>query len=116
MNKNPFKNPFENLYENRIKPKLDSPVRERKEKNNKKIDKKSDKKISTNEPLPQIEKQTKLNQKISNNKNKIKEKERENESALIGSLTEAPDYLKDNEYIKQGYRINFNSITQVSKR
>ena len=38
------------------------------------------------------------------------------ENQLIGSLTDAPDYLKDNEYIQHGYRINFNSVTEVTKR
>jgi adiponectin receptor len=31
----------------------------------------------------------------------------------VGSISEAPDFLKDNEYIHHGYRINFNSHTKV---
>lgn len=30
-------------------------------------------------------------------------------------MEEAPEYLKDNEYIKHGYRINFNSARKVVK-
>ena len=32
---------------------------------------------------------------------------------LIGRYEEAPDYLKDNEYIKTGYLINCNSVNKV---
>ncbi len=31
----------------------------------------------------------------------------------VGSLEEAPDFLRDNEYIKHGYRIDFNSTKKV---
>lgn len=32
---------------------------------------------------------------------------------LIGRYEEAPDYLKDNEYIKTGYLLNINSVSKV---
>ena len=31
----------------------------------------------------------------------------------VGSLHEAADYLKDSEYIRHGYRINFNSTRRI---
>jgi len=34
----------------------------------------------------------------------------------IGNHHDAPVYLRDNEYIKSGYRINFNSKTKILKR
>ena len=34
----------------------------------------------------------------------------------VGALHEAPLYLQDNEYIKGGYRINFNSVKHIFKR
>jgi adiponectin receptor len=33
----------------------------------------------------------------------------------VGSIDEAPEFLKDNEFIKNGYRINFSSICNVFK-
>ena len=33
----------------------------------------------------------------------------------VGLFDEAPEYLRDNEYIKHGYRINFNNTRQVMK-
>ena len=41
--------------------------------------------------------------KISKIKNEI----------IVGKYSEAPDYLKDNEYIKEGYLINCNSFDKV---
>lgn len=35
--------------------------------------------------------------------------------AFVGCWEEAPDYAHDNEYIRKGYRINFNSIKEVVK-
>ena len=32
---------------------------------------------------------------------------------IIGNYSDAPDYLKDNEYIKRGYLINCNSFDLV---
>jgi hypothetical protein len=34
----------------------------------------------------------------------------------VGSLEEAPEYLRDNEYIEHGYRINFTTVKHVLKR
>lgn len=33
--------------------------------------------------------------------------------AFIGSWLEAPGFIRDNEYIKGGYRINFNSAKKI---
>jgi hypothetical protein len=33
----------------------------------------------------------------------------------IGNWDDAPDFMQDNEYIKRGYRINFNTIGRVLK-
>jgi adiponectin receptor len=44
-------------------------------------------------------------------KQKLKESLRD--KIIIGSYSEAPDYLKDNEYIKSGYLINCNSFKLV---
>lgn len=35
---------------------------------------------------------------------------------FIGMHSEAPNYLKDNDYIISGYRINFHSFGKVIKR
>ena len=37
----------------------------------------------------------------------------EESQILIGRYEEAPDYLKDNEYIKTGYLLNINSVSKV---
>ena len=36
-----------------------------------------------------------------------------NNKIIVGKYSEAPDYLKDNEYIKEGYLINCNSFDKV---
>jgi predicted membrane channel-forming protein YqfA (hemolysin III family) len=51
-------------------------------------------------------------------KNNINPKEKEasknlNNKIIVGKYSEAPDYLKDNEYIKEGYLINCNSFNKV---
>ena len=51
-------------------------------------------------------------------KNNINPKEKEvsknlNTKIIVGKYSEAPDYLKDNEYIKEGYLINCNSLDKV---
>ena len=51
-------------------------------------------------------------------KNNINPKEKEvsknlNNKIIVGKYSEAPDYLKDNEYIKEGYLINCNSLDKV---
>lgn len=51
-------------------------------------------------------------------KNSINPKEKEasknlNNKIIVGKYSEAPDYLKDNEYIKEGYLINCNSFDKV---
>ena len=51
-------------------------------------------------------------------KNSINPKEKEasknlNNKIIVGKYSEAPDYLKDNEYIKEGYLINCNSLDKV---
>lgn len=34
----------------------------------------------------------------------------------IGTIFEAPEYLRVNKFLLTGYRINFNSVTKVAKR
>ena len=50
-------------------------------------------------------------------KGKENEKEKEipkiKNGIIVGKYSEAPDYLKDNEYIKNGYLINCNSFDLV---
>ena len=51
-------------------------------------------------------------------KNDINPKEKEvsknlDNKIIVGKYSEAPDYLKDNEYIKEGYLINCNSFDKV---
>ena len=51
-------------------------------------------------------------------KNDINPKEKEvsknlDNKIIVGKYSEAPDYLKDNEYIKEGYLINCNSFNKV---
>ena len=51
-------------------------------------------------------------------KNDINPKEKEvyknlDNKIIVGKYSEAPDYLKDNEYIKEGYLINCNSFSKV---
>ena len=54
-------------------------------------------------------KNQKLNQKLD-----LKEKSSKNEDKIIiGKYSDAPDYLKDNEYIKNGYLINCQSLKLV---
>ena len=36
-----------------------------------------------------------------------------NDKIIVGNYSEAPEYLKDNEYIKEGYLINCNSFNLV---
>ena len=51
-------------------------------------------------------------------KNDVNPKEKEvsknlDNKIIVGKYSEAPDYLKDNEYIKEGYLINCNSFNKV---
>jgi adiponectin receptor len=51
-------------------------------------------------------------------KNDVNPKEKEvsknlDNKIIVGKYSEAPDYLKDNEYIKEGYLINCNSFDKV---
>lgn len=34
---------------------------------------------------------------------------------IIGTYNDAPDFIKDNEYIKRGYRVNCDSVKKVTK-
>ena len=47
------------------------------------------------------------------NKDTEEKKYKEEEQIIIGKYSEAPDYLKDNEYIKTGYLINCHSLKLV---
>lgn len=37
------------------------------------------------------------------------------DECFVGTWEEAPEFLRDNEYIKKGYRINFNTTGRVLK-
>ena len=51
---------------------------------------------------------------LKNIKNKkIKKTKEDKNEIIIGKYSEAPDYLKDNEYIKNGYLINCNTFKKV---
>jgi hypothetical protein len=39
-----------------------------------------------------------------------------NPSYKVGSFHEAPEFLRDNEYITHGYRVGFTSVKHVLKR
>jgi adiponectin receptor len=51
---------------------------------------------------------------LKDNKTHTKEKSLKNEDKIIvGKYSDAPEYLKDNEYIKRGYLINCHSLKLV---
>ena len=51
---------------------------------------------------------------LKDNKTNTKEKSLKNEDRIIvGKYSDAPEYLKDNEYIKKGYLINCHSLKLV---
>ena len=59
-----------------------------------------------------------IEKKIQKENKNSKEKEKEipniiNDKIIVGNYSEAPEYLKDNEYIKEGYLINCNSFNLV---
>ena len=62
-----------------------------------------------------LKEETTIKKEIS----KVDEKEKEKKISkikneiIVGKYSEAPDYLKDNEYIKEGYLINCNSFDKV---
>lgn len=45
----------------------------------------------------------------------MKERSKESMKAFIGHIKKAPHFIVDNEYIKRGYRINFNSKKRICK-
>ena len=51
-----------------------------------------------------------IKQKNDKKEEKLHKKE---EKIIIGKYSDAPDYLKDNEYIKNGYLINCHSLKLV---
>lgn len=56
--------------------------------------------------------------KAKNNNNQIEEddpKYGKKSEERVGNFSEAPEYIKDNEYIKNGYRVNCNSVKKVAK-
>ena len=61
-------------------------------------------------PVNKFIEERKLNQKNINKNSDIKE-----ERIIIGKYSDAPDYIKDNEYIKNGYLINCHSLKLVLK-
>ena len=55
-----------------------------------------------------------IEDKLKDNKTLTKEKSLKNEDKIIvGKYSDAPEYLKDNEYIKKGYLINCHSLKLV---
>ena len=64
----------------------------------------------------ELKEEKSIEKKIQKNNINPKEKEASknlNNKIIVGKYSEAPDYLKDNEYIKEGYLINCNSIDKV---
>ena len=56
--------------------------------------------------------------KTKNNNNQIEEEDPKygkKSEQRVGNYSEAPEYIKDNEYIKRGYRVNCNSVKKVAK-
>ena len=70
--------------------------------------------MSTYEQLKQPTEKN-ISKNIKNKKiiKKIKEADKDNNKIIVGKYSDAPDYLKDNEYIKNGYLINCNSFKLV---
>ena len=64
----------------------------------------------------ELKEEKSVEKKIQKNSKNPKEKEASknlNNKIIVGKYSEAPDYLKDNEYIKEGYLINCNSFDKV---
>ena len=60
------------------------------------------------------EKELKTKNKNANKKYNIEEKiYKEEDKIIVGKYSDAPDYLKDNEYIKRGYLINCHTLRLV---
>ena len=53
------------------------------------------------------------NRKEDSLKDKTKEKDENNNEIKIGKYEDAPNFLKDNEFIKTGYLINCNTVNKV---
>ena len=70
--------------------------------------------MSTYEQLKQPTEKN-ISKNIKNKKiiKKIKEADKDKNKIIVGKYSDAPDYLKDNEYIKNGYLINCNSFKLV---
>ena len=69
-----------------------------------------------------LKEEKQIEKKMQKEENYLKEKPKEkvglntsNDRVIVGKYSEAPDYLKDNEYIKDGYLINCNSVNLVLK-
>ena len=52
--------------------------------------------------------------KTKHNKNTNDEEDKYNKQ-VVGTYNDAPDFIKDNEYIKRGYRVNCDSVKKVTK-
>lgn len=62
------------------------------------------------------QKERKIEKEKENTKENEKNKELESEDkVIVGNYSQAPDYLKDNELIKNGYLINCHSVKLVLK-
>ena len=62
-----------------------------------------------------LKEETTIKKEISKENEEEKEKKisKIKNEIIVGKYSEAPDYLKDNEYIKEGYLINCNSFDKV---
>lgn len=54
-----------------------------------------------------------IKNKASNKKIKEEDKDKDKNKIIIGKYSDAPDYLRDNEYIRNGYLINCNTFRKV---
>ena len=62
---------------------------------------------------PPTEKNILKNIKNKKPNNKKIEEEKDKNKIIVGKYSDAPDYLKDNEFIKSGYLINCNTLSKV---
>ena len=83
-------------------------------------DRSSSNKSTTEKRSPNDKKWDKLSPsespKHGKDENDFKEQIKEKIQEFIGHYDSAPDFLKDNQFIRRGYRINFSTSKRVLKR